>query len=74
MLIVDRFEENKAVIFDEDKQLIISREEVSAAVREGDVIYKDDSGIYITNKESTERKRDENLALLRRILNKKKNG
>ena len=50
MLIVDRFEGDKAIVFDGEEQLIISREELNASVREGDVIFKDKSGIYVSDK------------------------
>ena len=38
MLIVDRFEGDKAIVFDGEEQLIISREEFNVSVREGDVV------------------------------------
>ena len=44
MLIVDRFEGDKAIVFDGEEQLIISREELNASVHEGDVIFRDKSG------------------------------
>ena len=46
MLIVDRFEEDKAVVFDDEKQIILDRDKLSPFVREGDVITLSDSGIY----------------------------
>lgn len=70
MLIVDRFEGDKAIVFDGEEQLIIGREELNASVREGDVIFKDKSGIYVSDKTATESRRKENLDLLKRILNK----
>ncbi|MGN0612117.1 MAG: DUF3006 domain-containing protein [Ruminiclostridium sp.] len=74
MLIVDRFEGDKAVVFDGEEQLIISREAFNTSIREGDVVFKDKSGIYVSDKTATERRRQENLDLLKRILNKEKNG
>ena len=47
MLIVDRFEEDKAVVFDDEKQIILDRDKLSPFVREGDVITLSDSGIYV---------------------------
>ena len=70
MLIVDRFEGDKAIVFDGEEQLIIGREELIASVREGDVIFKDKSGIYVSDITATESRRKENLDLLKRILNK----
>ena len=70
MLIVDRFEGDKAIVFDGEEQLIISREEFNVSVREGDVIFKDKSGIYVSDITATESRRKENLDLLKRILNK----
>ena len=70
MLIVDRFEGDKAIVFDEEERLILGREEINASVREGDVIFKDKSGIYVSDKTATESRRQENLDLLQRILNK----
>lgn len=74
MLIVDRFEGDKAIVFDGEEQLIISREEFNVSVCEGDVIFKDKSGIYVSDKTATDRRRQENLDLLKRIFNKERNG
>ena len=70
MLIVDRFEEDKAVIFDDDKQIILDRDKLSPFVREGDVITLSDNGIYVPNKAKTEQMRNDNLSLLQKLLNK----
>lgn len=70
MLIVDRFEEDKAVIFDDEKQIILDRDKLSPFVKEGDVITLSDNGIYITDKEQTDRRRNDNLSLLQKLLNK----
>ncbi len=70
MLTVDRFEENKAVIFDEDRQMIISRDKLSPDVKEGDVIILSDSGIYVPDKTGTEQIRNDNMSLLQKLLNK----
>ena len=70
MLTVDRFEENKAVIFDEDRQMIIDRDKLSPDVKEGDVIILSDSGIYLPDKTGTEQIRKDNMSLLQKLLNK----
>lgn len=70
MLIVDRFEEDKAVVFDDEKQIILDRDKLSPFVKEGDVITLSDNGIYITDKEQTDRRRNDNLSLLQKLLNK----
>lgn len=70
MLIVDRFEEDKAVIFDDEKQIILDRDKLSPFVKEGDVITLSDNGIYITDKEQTDRRRNDNVDLLQKLLNK----
>ena len=70
MLIVDRFEEDKAVVFDDEKRIILSRDLLSPFVKEGDVITLSDNGIYITDKEQTDRIRNDNVDLLQKLLNK----
>lgn len=70
MLTVDRFEENKVVIFDDDRQMIIDRDNLSPDVKEGDVIILSDSGIYVPDKTGTEQIRNDNLSLLQKLLNK----
>lgn len=70
MLIVDRFEEDKAVVFDDEKRIILSRDLISPFVREGDVITLSDNGVYITDKEETDRRRKDNFDFLKKLLNK----
>lgn len=70
MLIVDRFEEDKAVVFDDEKRIILSRDLLSPFVKEGDVITLSDNGVYITDKEQTDRRSNDNLSLLQKLLNK----
>ena len=70
MLIVDRFEEDKAVVFDDEKRIILSRDLLSPFVKEGDVITLPDNGVYITDKEQTDRRRNDNVDLLQKLLNK----
>ena len=68
MLIVDRFEEDKAVVFDDEKQIILDRDKLSPFVREGDAVILSDSGIYIPDKAKTEQMRNDNLSLLQKLL------
>lgn len=70
MLTVDRFEDNKAVIFDDDRQIIIDRDKLSPDVREGDAVILSDSGVYVLDKARTEQIRNDNLSLLQKLLNK----
>lgn len=70
MLVVDRFEEDKAVVFDDEKRIILSRDLLSPFVKEGDVITLSDNGVYITDKEQTDRRSNDNLSLLQKLLNK----
>ena len=69
MLIVDRFEEDKAVVFDDEKRIILSRDLLSPFVKEGDVITLSDNGVYITDTEQTDRRRNDNVDLLQKLLN-----
>ena len=70
MLTVDRFEENKAVIYDEYRQIILDRDKLSPDVKEGDAVILSDSGIYVSDKTKTEQIRNDNLSLLQKLLNK----
>lgn len=70
MLTVDRFEENKAVIYDEYRQIILDRDKLSPDVKEGDAVILSDSGIYVPDKSKTEQIRNDNLSLLQKLLNK----
>ena len=71
MLTVDRFEEDKAVLIDDDgNRLIIDRAKLSPDVKEGDVTVLSDNGIYVPDKEKTEQMRNDNLSLLQKLLNK----
>lgn len=70
MLTVDRFEENKAVIYDEYRQIILDRDKLSPDVKEGDAVILSDSGIYVPDKTKTEQIRNDNLSLLQKLLNK----
>ena len=70
MLTVDRFEENKAVIFDDDRQIITDRDKLSPDVKEGDVVILSDSGVYVPDKEKTDQIRSDNQSLLQKLLNK----
>ena len=66
MLTVDRFEDNKAVIFDDDRQIIIDRDKLSPDVREGDAVILSDSGVYVPDKAGTEQIRNDNLSQIGR--------
>ena len=70
MLTVDRFEENKAVIYDEYRQIILDRDKLSPDVKEGDAVILSYSGIYVPDKAKTEQIRNDNLSLLQKLLNK----
>lgn len=70
MLTVDRFEENKAVIYDEYRQIILDRDKLSPDVKEGDAVILSDSGIYVPDKTKTEQIRNDNLSFLQKLLNK----
>lgn len=70
MLTVDRFEENKAVIYDEYRQIILDRDKLSPDVKEGDAVILSDSGIYVPDKAKTEQIRNDNISLLQKLLNK----
>ena len=39
MLVVDRFEEDKAVVFDDEKQIILDRDKLSPFVKELSLIH-----------------------------------
>lgn len=58
MLIVDRFEGNKAVIEDGEKHIIIEKTDLPQEVKEGDVIILSE-GRYTINKELTQKRRQE---------------
>ena len=70
MLTVDRFEENKAVIYDEYRRIILDRDKLSPDVKEGDAVILSDSGIYVPDKAKTEQIRNDNLSFLQKLLNK----
>lgn len=58
MLILERFEGDKAIIENDGETLEVSRERVSADVKEGDVLCEKD-GIYISDSSATEKRRAE---------------
>ena len=62
MLIIERFEENTAVVEDGDKHFEVSRDDLPANAREGDVL-KRVGEIYEIDKEKTESRRKEILKL-----------
>lgn len=62
MLIIERFEENTAVVEDGDKHFAVSRDDLPANACEGDVL-KRVGEIYEIDKEKTESRRKEILKL-----------
>ena len=62
--------EDKAVVFDDEKQIILDRDKLSHDVKEGDAVILSDSGIYVPDKAKTEQIRNDNLSLLQKLLNK----
>lgn len=62
MLIIERFEGNTAVVEDDGKHFEVSRDDLPANAREGDVLKKV-GGIYEIDKEKTESRRKEILKL-----------
>lgn len=74
MLIIDRFEEDFAVVEDTDTEKLINIEKsaVDANAKEGDVIFLTDCGEYRVDKAATEKRRAEILEMMKR-LNVKKN-
>lgn len=76
MLILDRFEENLAVIEKTDENgeityLNIDRSIISSEVREGEVLYLRE-GIYYTDAFATERRRKEILERLKAVTRNRK--
>ncbi|MCM1055305.1 MAG: DUF3006 domain-containing protein [Bacteroides sp.] len=68
MLIIDRFEEGFAVVEDTESENMsnIDKSLIEETAKEGDVIYFDGLG-YKTDKEATDRRREEVLELLRSL-------
>ncbi len=62
MLIVDRISEGIAVIEDGEKRFEVPRKMLSEDVSEGDVVELID-GIYVKNKNETDRRRNEIIKL-----------
>ncbi len=62
MIILERFEDNIAVIENEGSIMKIERSNVADDVSEGDVLKKE-NGVYNIDKESTERRKQEILKL-----------
>lgn len=62
MVMFDRFEGNMAVLYEDGKRFNVSRCEVPSS-KEGDVLIKS-GDIYITDKEETEKLRNENIRLM----------
>lgn len=62
MLTVDRISEGIAVIEDGERRFEVPKEKLSRDVKEGDVVELID-GIYVKNKNETDRRRNEILKL-----------
>ncbi len=62
MVMFDRFEGNMAVLYEDGKRFSVLRCEVPSS-KEGDVLIKS-GDIYITDKEETEKLRNENIRLM----------
>ena len=62
MVILDRFEGNMAVLYEDEKRFSVPRTEVPSS-KEGDVLIKNGEK-YITDKEQTEKLRNENIRLM----------
>ncbi|MCH5323696.1 MAG: DUF3006 domain-containing protein [Eubacterium sp.] len=66
MLIIDRFEEDYAVVEDDEVMINIPRSMLSEDCAEGDVIYEFDD-VYLPDKEKTRELREETLRRLKRL-------
>lgn len=62
MLILERFEEDTAVIENDGEMIEVERKLVSADTREGDVL-KLENGMYFPDKEETIKRREEMTGL-----------
>jgi len=62
MVMFDRFEGDMAVLYEDGKRFSVLRREVPSS-KEGDVLIKS-GDIYITDKEETEKLRNENIRLM----------
>ncbi|HDQ23135.1 MAG TPA: DUF3006 domain-containing protein [Candidatus Uhrbacteria bacterium] len=66
--IIDRFEEQKAVlVFADSQQLIVERDVLPPGSKEGDVVYLD----FVYDHQATDQKEDEAKNILEKILRKK---
>lgn len=62
MLIIDRISDGIAVIEDGEKRFEVPRENLAGDVKEGDTVELQD-GIYVKNKNETDKRRNEILKL-----------
>ncbi|MDE6780303.1 MAG: DUF3006 domain-containing protein [Ruminococcus sp.] len=69
MTVIDRFENNTAVIEIDGVMTEINRSELPENAREGDVIIRSD-GIWIIDAAATEQRRSEMLELMKRLMGK----
>lgn len=72
MLIIDRFEEDFAVVEDSEKDanININKEFIEEGAKEGDVLALVDSSFYMIDHAATEKRREQVLALEKRIREK----
>jgi len=71
MLIVDRFENNIAVIESDDGMIQVKKSEIGEDVNEGDVVFLRD-GIYIKDSAATEERKKNMTLLFKSRLRKKR--
>ena len=71
MWILDRMEEGKAVLLDEENHcLLVPKEQFCPSCQEGDVVEQNSQNIWMTNPEQTAQERKKSEMLLQ-LLNKK---
>ena len=73
MYTLDRFEENSAVLIGDGGEIINLPRKDFKNQREGDVFKKTD-GEFVFDKYETERRREHNRALYKKLLDRKKTG
>lgn len=71
MLIIDRFEENLAVIENEEAEFLVERSLLPNGAREGDVLRMEESGFYAVDHALTVQRHAAITARLRQIARKR---
>ena len=69
MTIIDRFENNKAVLETDGGMIEIERSQLPENVREGDVITKN-NGVWTVDIPATEKRRSDMRELMKRLMKK----